>query len=98
RVSGADSQRLSGAQVDDKTCLPSFDEARAPSGRCAKEHFIWSEWQFERAIRSKVVRHVVRIQRVIFVAIRGVSKTCRSQIAGAREFQSLGPNVRTLKT
>src|SRR5207249_8868603 len=60
-----DSQRLSGAPVEDAAQLPSLRQALRPRRRVGKKHPARTDWQFERTVADEVVRAMKTEQRLI---------------------------------
>ncbi len=74
KIGGADAHRLSSAEIDNKTGLPSFDHPRQHSGAIAKQELARSKRQFENAVGAEIVGDMVCTQHIVRVSVCGIRK------------------------
>src|SRR5439155_27013832 len=75
RIPALDVQRRSRCQVQYGSKLPSLDQASHPSRTVSAQQFVWSEWQFERAVAPEIVSAIARESRVVGRTIPEITNT-----------------------
>src|SRR6266568_3250834 len=76
-VGRTNTQGLPCTQVDNKTRLPTFDQACQPTRTVPEEQFVWANRQFEDAIGAEVMRDVIRAECIVLIPVGGIRKTRR---------------------